>query len=272
MVGHTIVLNPDLSKPIEGRVADVMCAAYLSLEAALRLIKPGTKIVELTNVLSKMCTAYRCTLLDIHLSSTMTRNDISGKVIPHKLKPGQTVSTSTDDSIIEAGEVWCLSAVVSSGEGKLKDADVSKPTIYQRNMAQSYNLKLKASRNVLNEITKRFGAFPFSLRYVFPKNLFGLIFRRALEDKRAHLGILECVQHNLLHVHPLQYETASKKDVIASFKATILVSPNGVVTRITHGPPVSYVKSVYGVAGDRELGAVLEKIRPEKKKDAMDLS
>jgi len=163
MAGHTVVLNPDLSKPVTGRPADVVCAAYLAMESALRLLKPGARTVEITSIMSKMCTAYRCTLLDVALEGD--------KYIAAKLRPGQTVAPQPDskeeDVLIEAGEVWCISACVSSGEGKLKDrGEAVKPSIFQRNLDKTYNLKLKASRNVFNEIARRFGPFPFTLSYV----------------------------------------------------------------------------------------------------------
>jgi len=60
------------------------------------------------------------------------------------------------------------------------------------------------------------------------------------------------------------------------FKCTVVITPNGNVSRITGGAPLSYVKSEYGVAGDKELGGVLEKAGVTAPKpikiDAMDTS
>jgi hypothetical protein len=61
----------------------------------------------------------------------------------------------------------------------------TRTTIYQRDHAITYQLKLKNSRAVFSEIQKKAGAFPFNIRI--------------LEDeKRARLGLQEAVQHSLV--------------------------------------------------------------------------
>ena len=68
--------------------------------------------------------------------------------------------------MFESGQVWIINVLMSSGDGKVKEKAEVKPTVYQRNSNKTFNLKLKVSRTVFNEITKKFGTFPFSVRWV----------------------------------------------------------------------------------------------------------
>ncbi|RUP25700.1 peptidase M24, structural domain-containing protein [Jimgerdemannia flammicorona] len=44
IVAHTVVVGASAENPIKGRKADVLQAAHLALEAAIRLVKPGAKV------------------------------------------------------------------------------------------------------------------------------------------------------------------------------------------------------------------------------------
>lgn len=76
---------------------------------------------------------------------------------------------------------------------------------------EGYKLKMAASRTVFGEILKKYPSLPFSLR--------------SLEAKNARLGIVECVNHDLLQPYPVMHEKAS--NLVAQFKATVLLMPNG---------------------------------------------
>lgn len=45
VVAQTVVVGAEPGKPIEGRKADVILAAYTAAQAAARLIKPGNKVL-----------------------------------------------------------------------------------------------------------------------------------------------------------------------------------------------------------------------------------
>ena len=56
-----------------------------------------------------------------------------------------------------------------------------------------YQLKLKASRVFFSEMDKRFALMPFTLR--------------AFEDeKKARMGVVECVKHGLCDPYPVIFE------------------------------------------------------------------
>jgi hypothetical protein len=75
--------------------------------------------------------------------------------------------------------VFALDVFVSSGEGKPKEADV-RCTVYKRAMDRSYNLKLKQSRQFINDVLDRYPSFCFSLN--------------SFEDPIvARIGVKECL-------------------------------------------------------------------------------
>merc|ERR1719233_808490 len=83
-----------------------------------------------------------------------------------------------------------------------------------------YQLKLKASRAFFSEMDKRFALMPFTLR--------------AFEDeKKARMGVVECVKHGLCDPYPVIFEREG--EVVAQFKFTVLLMPSGPL-RITGGP------------------------------------
>ena len=57
---HSWVLGATAEAPVTGRKADVMMAAHLASEAALRLVKPGNENTEVTETISKIGEAYDC--------------------------------------------------------------------------------------------------------------------------------------------------------------------------------------------------------------------
>jgi hypothetical protein len=87
-----------------------------------------------------------------------------------------------------------------------------RTTVFKRAVDRTYALKMKASRYVLNEVNKQFPTLPFTIR--------------VLEERQARMGVVECVNHGLLH----QYPVLSERDgsFVAHFKFTILLLPSGV--------------------------------------------
>jgi len=74
-VGHTVVVG---EKEATGRKADVMMAAWSGLQAAVRLLKPGTLNTEITENIQKSCESYGCQPLEGVLSHEVQRWLIDG--------------------------------------------------------------------------------------------------------------------------------------------------------------------------------------------------
>jgi methionine aminopeptidase len=60
VAAETIVVGASAEKPVEGRKADVLRAAWTAAEAAMRTIKAGNKNWAVTEVVSKAASAYGC--------------------------------------------------------------------------------------------------------------------------------------------------------------------------------------------------------------------
>lgn len=71
---------------------------------------------------------------------------------------------------------------------------------------------MKASRAFISEVEKRFGNMAFTLR-AFE------------EEKKARMGVVECVTHKL--VDPFNVLFEKEGEFVAQFKFTVLLMPSG---------------------------------------------
>lgn len=213
VVAHTHVLQEG---PVTGKAADVIAAANTAAEVALRLVRPGKKNKDVTEAIQKVAAAYDCKIVEGVLSHQLKQFVIDGnKVVLSVGNP----ETRVDDAEFEENEVYAVDIVTSTGEGKPKLLDEKQTTIYKRAVDKNYHLKMKASRFIFSEISQKFPIMPFTAR--------------ALEEKRARLGLVECMNHDLLQPYPVLHEKPG--DIVAHIKFTVLLMPNG-SDRITSHP------------------------------------
>jgi len=208
IVCDTIIVPADSKGEITGRDADLLLATHYANELLLRLMVPpgllatGTdeekakaaKIkaptqTKITSLLEKVVKSYECNLVEHTTSWQFERNEIEGK---KKIILAAGDGTK-GEGIPEVGDVWGVEMGVSVGTGKIKTYE-NRTTLHRRTNL-TYALKRPSSREVLNEVTKKFGTFPFSLRQ--------------LENERdAKVGVVECVRGNVLRA----YEVCGDKD------------------------------------------------------------
>ncbi|KAG6478528.1 ERBB-3 BINDING PROTEIN 1 [Zingiber officinale] len=205
VVAHTHVIQEG---PVTGRAADVIAAANTAAEVALRLVRPGKKNKDVTEAIQKVAAAYDCKILEGVLSHQLKQFVIDGnKVVLSVGNP----ETRVDEVEFEENEVYAIDIVTSTGEGKPKLLDEKQTTIYKRAVDKNYQLKMKSSRFIFSEISQKFPIMPFSAR--------------VLEEKRSRLGLVECVNHDLLQPYPVLHERPG--DLVAHIKFTVLLMPNG---------------------------------------------
>ena len=210
IVCDTIVIasKENESGEITGREADLLLATYYANELLLRLMLPpgllaagsdeekqkaaSVKAIsqtKITQMLEKVVKSYDCNLVENTTSWQFERNEIEGKK-KIVLVPGEG---QKGEGIPEVGEAWGVEMGVSMGTGKVK-ATEHRATLHRRT-ATTYGLKRPSSRQILSEIVKKFGTFPFSLRQ--------------LDDERAaKVGVVECVRSNVVRA----YEVIADKD------------------------------------------------------------
>jgi curved DNA binding protein len=214
VTGHTLVVGASKDNPVTGAKADVIQAAYLASEAALRLLVPANKNEQVTSTIQHVAEAFGVTPVQGMLSHQLEQNVIDGKksiiLNPSDQQKSHEVAT------FEQGEVWVVDVLLSTGSGKPKES-THRTTVYKKTNT-TYMLKMKTSRAVFSEISTKFGKYPFSLRL--------------LEDeKKARMGIQECANHYL--VSPYQVFAEKEGDFVAQFTFTAMLTSNGIV-RLTN--------------------------------------
>ena len=103
-----------------------------------------------------------------------------------------------------------MDVLVSTGDGTNKEKDAK--TVIFKKTDLTYMLKMKTSREFLSQVNKSYGPMPFNLR-------------NFEEEKKARMGVVECVKHNVIQPFHVLYE--KEGTFVAQFKFTVLLMPNG---------------------------------------------
>jgi len=214
VVAHTVFLSEEK----KGKAVDAMLAAHYCAEAALRLVAPGVENTKVTDVVTKISESYGCKAVEGMLSYQMEKDTIDGKktIIQN---PTEKQRQEHENCEFAVNEVYAIDMLISTGDGKSRDMDF-RTTIYKREPDQVYQLKMKASRAVFSEVEKKFDTMCFNLRAL-------------ADEKKAKMGINECVNHGLITPFPVLFE--KEDEIVAQFKFTTLLMPNGPL-RITGLP------------------------------------
>ncbi|KAL4954989.1 peptidase M24, structural domain-containing protein [Aspergillus filifer] len=241
---------------VTGREADLIHATHYANELLLRLMAPPGLLAtgsdeekkkaaaerpptqaRITQLIEKVAKTYDVKVVENTTSWLFGRNEIEGdkKII---LSPDAGVK---GEGVPDVGEVWGVEVGMSLGSGKVKNFD-HRATLHRRTTT-TYQLKRPSSRQVLTEIVKKFGTFPFSLRQ--------------LDDERAaKVGVVECVRGGVLR----QYEPAGETDgsAVSRLLTTIAITKNG-ITKLTAPatPDFEKVKSDKKIE-DEEILKILE--------------
>ena len=107
-------------------------------------------------------------------------------------------------------KVYAVDVLVSTGDGTNKEKDAK--TVIFKKTDMTYMLKMKTSREFFSQVTKTYGPMPFNLR-------------NCDEEKKARMGVVECVKHNVVQPFHVLYEKEGTS--VAQFKFTVLLMPNG---------------------------------------------
>ncbi len=173
------------TKPVTGKAADVLLAAHLASEAALRLLRPGKTNYDVTNTVQKIVKdEFDCSPVEGMLSSELRRHIMDGdhQII---LAPTDQQRKNVANHEFALGEMWSVDILVSSSaEGKTKPSS-TRTTIFKRIPNATYDLKTQTGRKTLNDISKKAGFMVFSLSN--------------LDDAaKARVGVAECAKGQLL--------------------------------------------------------------------------
>lgn len=208
VVAHTFVLGASVDSPVTGRKADVIMAAHLASEAALRLVKPGMENTEVTDTLTEIGKAFDCKPVEGMVSHNLEQNIIDGEKTINNCLEGQAKDREIHE--FKQHEVYAVDVLLSTGDGKNQEKD-AKTTVFKKT-GLTYMLKMKTSREFFSQVGKSYGPMPFNLR-------------NCEEEKKARMGVVECVKHQVLQPFHVLYEKDGA--FVAQFKFTVLLMPNG---------------------------------------------
>ncbi|EDW69745.1 proliferation-associated protein 2G4 [Drosophila virilis] len=248
VAAHTIVVGAGADQKISGRQADVILAAYWSVQAALRLLKSGSSNYSITDAVQQISESYKCKPIEGMLSHELKQFKIDGeKTIIQN--PSEAQRKEHEKCSFETHEVYAIDVIVSSGEGVGREKD-TKVSIYKKS-DENYMLKLKASRALLAEVKTKYGNMPFNIRSFE-------------EETKARMGVVECVSHKMIEPFQVLYEKPS--EIVAQFKHTVLLMPNGV--NLVTGIPfnVDNYVSEYSIAQPELKELVAQPLGPVKGK------
>ena len=262
IVAHTIIVT-DKNEKINGKKADVILAAYNSIQTALRLMTKENTNNKITNTISKICENYNVNPIEGVLSHRMKRDIIDGlETIINKI----TVDQKVDERKFEHGDVFALDVIVSTGEGKPKETGI-KTSIYKRALETTYKLRTDSGRRLLSVIENNFYSFPFSFS-AFDKEE-NIRLKQSIPNFKTtmKMGLSECVKYDLLHAYPVLSE--KKGEIVAQFTYTIAVRNEGPI--IVAGLPLDVTqfesdKKITDEEINKELAKDLDEYLPNSKR------
>ncbi|KAI9353248.1 peptidase M24, structural domain-containing protein [Zopfochytrium polystomum] len=265
VLGHTFIVNPSPQQPVTGSHANVICAAFLAAEAALRMIKPGQSFREISKVISDIAAAYHVKPVEGTNSYLMKRYLLESEEFIPNLHDASTMDDQTAQQIIGTNDVVCLNIVMSTNPtASVTEYPLASAVshVLQRDPTKSYPLRLATSRAALNDAKAAFGPFPFSTRALVDRNpKHRLALRELVSD--AELLVARAILTDRRAKDP---KTTGKKDteepvVVAQYKMTAIVLPDGTM-RLTKGFEPPFVQSVYSLQRRPDIQELLNKNVP----------
>ena len=143
------------------------------------------------------------------VSHNLEQNIVDGeKTINNCLNEAQSKDSETHE--FKLHEVYAVDVLISTGDGKNQERD-AKTTVFKKT-GLTYMLKMKTSREFFSQVSKSYGSMPFNIR-------------NCEEEKKARMGVVECVKHQVLQPFNVLYE--KEGCFVAQFKFTVLLMPNG---------------------------------------------
>ncbi|KAJ2781546.1 hypothetical protein H4R18_002822 [Coemansia javaensis] len=216
VAGDTVVVGASEASPVTGKAADALAAAHYAGEAIQRLLKPGNRNSAVTDKVQKVAEAFGCKPIENTLCHEQKKDDLDGE--KHiLLNPDSDQRSKFPSCEFAPYEVYLVDVYVTTGDGRAKKS-AQRTTLFKKTTT-TYQLKTKAARATLNEISQKFGNFPFAIR--------------SCEDERkTRMGLIECTKMGVAHAFDVYEEKPG--EVVGQITFTALVTPNG-VERITHG-------------------------------------
>jgi curved DNA binding protein len=253
VAAHTVIVkeSADAAAPPEDKeLGNVAVAAYNAMLVAAASISAGAKNSEVTAAVQRVASAYGVTPISSVRMHQMKRYVLDGvkEVALKAPDPEEPEEEKVPECTFEQAEVYAVDVAMSTGDGRARPGEL-RTTVFKRNVEKQYLLKVKASRQVLAEVDKKFPTLPFTMRHL-------------TDVRTARLGINECIAHGLLTPYPSLHEYSGK---VAHFKCTVLLLPSG-TTRVTGLKLPEYFTT--DKQADEETLKILQEIADKEAKKA----
>eukprot|EP01130_Rhizamoeba_saxonica_P018972 TRINITY_DN9695_c0_g1_i1.p1 TRINITY_DN9695_c0_g1~~TRINITY_DN9695_c0_g1_i1.p1 ORF type:complete len:394 (+),score=125.22 TRINITY_DN9695_c0_g1_i1:52-1182(+) len=244
---HTIILGQDpAAGPLNGPVANAICAAHFASECAVRLLRPGKTNYDITRAIEKVAEVFGVTPVSGVLSHNIKRYVIDGaKVIIGK----SDIEYTVEEEEFEVNEAYAIDIVMSTGDGKCRELE-QRTTIFNRIAGAQYAVRLGASHYVLKEMNEKFSNLPFTLRSFDHVG-------------KAKLGMVELLEHELVHPYPVLFEKDG--ETVVQFKFTALILQNQTM-KLNEGLPLPFVNSEATIDSVPELKQIMQMSTKRSKK------
>ncbi|KAF0763391.1 proliferation-associated protein 2G4 [Aphis craccivora] len=217
MIAHTVVVGANPDNKVTDKKANCFLAAHYASQAALRLMRPGNDTYQITDMVMKVCKEFDCKPVEGMLSHQLQQFKLDGpKTIIQN--PSESHRKEHEKATIEANEVYALDVLVSTGTGAARET-TAKVSVFKKT-EEVYPLKLRASRIFYTEVIQKHSIMPFNLR-------------NFEDEKKAKMGVMECVNHKL--IEPFQVLFEKTGETVVQYKFTVLVTATG-PARITGLP------------------------------------
>lgn len=275
IAAQSFVIGATKEKPVTGRKADVVLAAYWGAEAAVRTLKEGAKGQDVADTVLNVTEEFNCKPVENMLFYAMTQNKLEGDdaILINGTVEGRRDHCQPD---VKEYDVYAVDVLVSSGKGTCRLTEL-ETTIFKMEPVH-YSLKSKRSRHFFNYANTQFGLMPFNLRYFETDENNVSVAQSTLPKLKTKdnkpievpdyvsckMGIKECKEHRLL----TQFDVQQVEDgeFTAQFKFTVFVHKTG-PERITVADfdPSCY-KSEFSIKDEKIQNLLRESIGGNKKK------
>jgi curved DNA binding protein len=238
VLGHTVILSE--GKTISGSQADAMACAFDCMNAAGKIIRPGSTNTQLSKAFELIAGSYGVNLAEGVLSHQMLRFVIDGsQVVLQK----STVDHQVQEFHFKEYEVYAIDIVVTTGRGRFRELQF-KPTIFKKHPETEYKVKLTSSRLALKEIKEKYQTLPFHLR--------------SLDPKQGRLGMGELLTHQLVEPYRVLCETSN--ETVVHLKSTFFIMKNDTVNISSqHLQPFQSDKTK-AIGDNKELNSIFESV------------
>ena len=196
-------------------------AAWKAAEGTLKALKPGRDCLSITDELANIPGEFGVNYTQGLMTHVISKNNLAGdKGIVYRPTADQRKAAQERPAAVEANEVYLIDVVVSSGTHAVARPTAIRTSIFKKS-GNVQSLRLKTSRQFLNDVSNRHGLMAFSMRE------FDEI------DGRARIALKECLQGEVVHSYDVIADL-EEAAFTARFAFTAITRADGEAEVITH--------------------------------------